>query len=87
MNKYELLAARWIFKQAGKNFPDIDKITDVDTEFYAEQGGHCDTCAYEYSAIEATVRLKSGGARWARYTANYVSLGEIVQGMMELDDV
>jgi hypothetical protein len=73
-NVYNRAAATWVARKFGL---DADKISDVN--FSIEQGGGCETCWYEYLALE----FKNNG-KWDERELSDVSCGKFIEECVEV---
>lgn len=84
-SKYDILAARWVFDSAGVQFPE-GEIDSVYLDTSTGYGGHCETCSYEYSYVNAHVTLVDGTSIYASYDPGWtVELSDILEGMAKYD--
>lgn len=84
VDRFNVLAAKWIFDKAGKTFPE-GEITRVYLDTETGGGGYCETCAYSYSYFSARVYI-GDEHHYAEYDPGWtVDLSDILEGMAEYD--
>jgi hypothetical protein len=84
-NDLSILAARWVFQQAGEDFP--KDAVSASLDFGTGYGGYCGTCSYTYQYAEAQVIDKHGNHHTAKYDTGWdIELSDILDGMSEIRD-